>query len=72
MLEGATADQMKQRYAQYERLARTTKGAVLMCVCRGRASEGIDFVDELARAVILVGVPYPPIGDRKVYIKTCF
>lgn len=32
-------------------------------------SEGIDFVDELARAVFLIGIPYPPLYDRRVDIK---
>lgn len=30
-----------------------------MGVCRGRLSEGIDFADDAARCVIIVGVPYP-------------
>lgn len=39
------------------------KGAILVCVCRGRASEGIDFPDHYCRAVIMVGVPYPNVKD---------
>jgi len=35
------------------------KGAILMGVCRGRISEGLDFSDNAARAVIIVGIPYP-------------
>jgi regulator of telomere elongation helicase 1 len=35
------------------------KGAVMLGVCRGRISEGIDFSDNLARLVIIVGIPYP-------------
>ncbi len=35
------------------------KGAVLMGVCRGRLSEGLDFSDNAARMVIIIGIPYP-------------
>ena len=34
-------------------------GAILMGVCRGRISEGLDFSDNAARCVLLVGIPYP-------------
>ena len=34
-------------------------GAILMGVCRGRISEGLDFSDDAARCVIIVGIPYP-------------
>ena len=33
------------------------KGAILMGVCRGRISEGMDFSDKAARCVIVVGIP---------------
>ena len=36
-----------------------SKGAILMGVCRGRISEGLDFSDKAARCVIVVGIPYP-------------
>ena len=35
------------------------RGAILMGVCRGRISEGLDFSDNAARCVIVVGIPYP-------------
>jgi len=44
-------------------------GCILFCVCRGKISEGFDFSDDLARAVVLVGVPYPPAYDKKVEYK---
>ena len=32
-------------------------GALLMGVCRGRISEGLDFADNAARCVVVVGIP---------------
>ena len=40
-----------------------------MAVSKGKLSEGYDFADELARAVFLVGVPYPPVQDRRIMLK---
>lgn len=34
-------------------------GAILMGVCRGRISEGLDFSDNAARCVVVIGIPYP-------------
>lgn len=44
-------------------------GAILMGVCRGRISEGLDFSDNAARCVIVVGIPYPQMTDPKVILK---
>jgi hypothetical protein len=43
--------------------------AAFIAVCRGKVSEGIDFVDEDARCVVMAGVPYPQIYDPKVVTK---
>jgi regulator of telomere elongation helicase 1 len=45
------------------------KGAILMGVCRGRMSEGLDFSDNAARCVVIVGIPYPNYSDPKVVLK---
>ncbi|GKC00398.1 fanconi anemia group J protein, partial [Tanacetum coccineum] len=45
------------------------KGATFLAVCRGKVSEGIDFSDENARAVIIVGIPFPNVYDIKVSEK---
>ncbi|KAL6782591.1 hypothetical protein ACKKBG_A07395 [Auxenochlorella protothecoides x Auxenochlorella symbiontica] len=46
-----------------------TGGAVLFAVCRGKASEGIDFSDRAGRAVIITGIPYANKADAKVRLK---
>lgn len=45
------------------------KGGLLLAVCRGRASEGIDFSDNNARCVITLGIPYPNLKDEEVVFK---
>ncbi|XP_069161722.1 Fanconi anemia group J protein homolog [Procambarus clarkii] len=44
-------------------------GAFFMAVCRGKVSEGLDFTDDNARAVIAVGIPYPNVKDIQVDLK---
>lgn len=44
-------------------------GAVLLAYCRGKVSEGTDFPDDMARAVIIVGIPYPGAKDIRVDLK---
>ncbi|XP_072075269.1 uncharacterized protein [Arachis hypogaea] len=44
-------------------------GAALLGVCRGKVSEGIDFSDDNARVVIIVGIPFPNINDIQVSLK---
>uniref|UniRef100_A0A7N1A1Q7 DNA 5'-3' helicase FANCJ n=1 Tax=Kalanchoe fedtschenkoi TaxID=63787 RepID=A0A7N1A1Q7_KALFE len=45
------------------------EGAVFLAVCRGKVSEGIDFSDDNARVVIIVGVPFPNINDIQIELK---
>ena len=40
-----------------------------MFVCRGKVSEGIDFPDDLCRAVIMLGVPLPNPFDPIIQEK---
>ena len=41
-------------------------GALLLAVCRGKVSEGLNFADARARCVVIAGIPYPPIRDLRV------
>lgn len=47
----------------------TQKGAIFMGVCRGKVSEGLDFADMNGRAVIIIGLPYPPLKDPRIVLK---
>ncbi|XP_018572046.1 regulator of telomere elongation helicase 1 homolog isoform X2 [Anoplophora glabripennis] len=47
----------------------SAKGAIFMGVCRGKVSEGLDFADANGRAVIVIGLPYPPLMDPKIVLK---
>uniref|UniRef100_A0A8C5UBL9 DNA 5'-3' helicase n=1 Tax=Malurus cyaneus samueli TaxID=2593467 RepID=A0A8C5UBL9_9PASS len=44
-------------------------GALLIAVCRGKVSEGLDFCDENARAVVTIGIPFPNVKDLQVELK---
>lgn len=46
-----------------------SKGCIIMGVCRGKISEGIDFADNMSRAVVITGLPFPPAFDPKVKLK---
>jgi chromosome transmission fidelity protein 1 len=47
-------------------------GAVLFAVVGGKLSEGINFSDDLARTVVLVGLPYPNPSDLEFQEKMNF
>ncbi|KRT78296.1 helicase [Oryctes borbonicus] len=46
-----------------------SNGAIFIGVCRGKVSEGLDFADMNGRAVMIVGLPYPPVKEPKVILK---
>ena len=43
-----------------------------MGVCRGRISEGLNFSDDAARCVIIIGIPYAQYTDPKIQLKIHF
>ncbi|KAM8830526.1 regulator of telomere elongation helicase 1 isoform 2-T2 [Synchiropus picturatus] len=50
----------------------SSKGATFMAVCRGKASEGLDFANMYGRGVIITGLPFPPKLDPRVQLKMQF
>jgi len=47
-------------------------GALLFCVVGAKMSEGINFSDDLARCVVMVGLPYPDRSDPELQQKMAF
>ncbi|XVE94397.1 hypothetical protein REPUB_Repub02eG0005200 [Reevesia pubescens] len=45
------------------------EGAAFLAVFRGKVSEGIDFSDDKARVVIVVGIPFPNVNDIQIALK---
>ncbi|XP_051805609.1 regulator of telomere elongation helicase 1 isoform X2 [Acanthochromis polyacanthus] len=50
----------------------SSKGASFFAVCRGKASEGLDFANTFGRGVIITGLPFPPKLDPRVILKMQF
>ncbi|XP_047523288.1 Fanconi anemia group J protein homolog isoform X2 [Pieris napi] len=53
----------------YYECAASSRGALLFAVYRGKVSEGMDFKDHQARAVIAIGIPYPNTFETAVKEK---
>ena len=46
-----------------------SNGAILFCVVGAKMSEGINFANEMARCVVMVGLPYPDRRDPELQQK---
>uniref|UniRef100_A0A8B9NZY8 Regulator of telomere elongation helicase 1 n=1 Tax=Apteryx owenii TaxID=8824 RepID=A0A8B9NZY8_APTOW len=49
-----------------------SSGAAFLAVCRGKASEGLDFADMNGRGVIITGLPFPPRMEPRIVLKMQF
>lgn len=67
--EPRNKEEFNQTVKDYYETVKNRKGAIYMAVLRGKVSEGIDFNDHNARAVIICGIPFPPSFDPRVVLK---
>ncbi|XP_008306906.1 Fanconi anemia group J protein isoform X3 [Cynoglossus semilaevis] len=62
-------DELLQTYYDAIKYTNERNGALLIAVCRGKVSEGLDFTDDNARAVVTIGIPFPNFKDLQVELK---
>ncbi|XP_029468516.1 Fanconi anemia group J protein isoform X2 [Rhinatrema bivittatum] len=62
-------DKLLQLYYDGVRHTGEKDGSLLIAVCRGKVSEGLDFSDDNARAVLTIGIPFPNTQDLQVELK---
>ncbi|KAG2244313.1 hypothetical protein Bca52824_093840 [Brassica carinata] len=62
----------RNRRAGTRDVSKKRGGAAFLAVCRGKVSEGLDFSDDNARAVIIVGIPFPNLHDVLVELKRSY
>ena len=55
--------------AAYSKETTVGRGALLVSVIGGKMSEGINFADDMARCVLVVGLPYPDVTDPELQEK---
>eukprot|EP01065_Artemidia_motanka_P029323 TRINITY_DN35463_c0_g1_i1.p1 TRINITY_DN35463_c0_g1~~TRINITY_DN35463_c0_g1_i1.p1 ORF type:complete len:949 (+),score=274.51 TRINITY_DN35463_c0_g1_i1:63-2849(+) len=67
--EGRGGVDARTVHAAYTAAAERGRGALLLAVMRGRMSEGIDFADGQARAVLVVGIPFASVESLQVKLQ---
>uniref|UniRef100_A0A915PZR5 Helicase ATP-binding domain-containing protein n=1 Tax=Setaria digitata TaxID=48799 RepID=A0A915PZR5_9BILA len=64
--------ELKAMLLEFRQKVREGGGAILFAVCRAKVSEGIDFLDNESRGVIVVGIPYAPTTNPRIELKKQF
>lgn len=58
---------------KFKEVVDTTRGgAILLAVCRGKISEGVNFSDHHGRCVMVTGIPYANHGDLYIRLKRAY
>ena len=67
--EPKQSQQIEVALQKYAKDAVDGNGAILFSVIGGKMSEGINFSNEMARCVMVIGLPYPNIADPEIQEK---
>ncbi|CAI2384459.1 unnamed protein product [Moneuplotes crassus] len=69
---GENVEKLMERYTKCVQDQSQEKDSILFCVIGGKLSEGINFSDNLARAIVVVGLPYPNRNTIEMQDKSDF
>ena len=67
--DGDDAELLSGLVGQLDSILAKERRCIMLAVCRGKVSEGIDFKDSKARVVIITGIPFAPHMDPWVVLK---
>ncbi|KAJ5067720.1 atp-dependent DNA helicase ddx11-related [Anaeramoeba ignava] len=71
-IETKKTNESEKTLEKYREWIDNKNGALLLCVVGGKMSEGINFTDNYARLVIMIGMPYPNPKDPEIIEKIRF
>eukprot|EP00505_MAST-04D_sp_SCG-Rhode-Island_P001470 Stramenopile-MAST_4_protein_1470 len=72
-LEPRESSQVENTLRTYKNVIDSkSAGAIMFCVVNGKMSEGINFGDDMARAVVMVGLPFANSSDSELKEKIKF
>ena len=55
--------------SDYSETIAKNQGAILFAIVGGKLSEGINFQDDLCRAIVMTGLPYPNVFSGELLVK---
>ncbi|CAG7671034.1 unnamed protein product [Allacma fusca] len=67
--ENRHPNEFNSMMTSYREKVEVAKGAILFAVLRGKVSEGVDFKDNQARAVLTIGIPFAPCTNIDIVAK---
>lgn len=71
-VESRDSEEFSISMQEYKDVVDNDGKAIFLAVCRAKISEGIDFADHYARAVVIIGIPFAYSRDPKVELKKEF
>ena len=71
-IEDKDAAAANKNYEAYKQHINDHCKGIFMCVSRGKLSEGLNFENSMARACLVIGIPYLLVNDARVNLKKAY